>query len=784
MVAPAPPRVLDTTSGIAGAYAALLLHQAGADVVRRSTAGDDPQLPDGSPLAAYLRQGQRRVAATDDPPASALGADVLLATPSAADRDVLVAIREADPGVVVVAITPYGLEGPYADRPASDLTLQADSGALAIRGNAGEEPIQMGGRTIQWLAGAYAAAAASAMWRGRRSGGSGALVDLSLAEVANTGAANFMDVFLAVEFGIDGEPVTPPRVFETPSIERTADGWVGFNTNAPHQVTAFLRMMGRDDLADSGEWMMAASRIERIDEWQAMVTEWTSARTTDEIVAAAVAHHVPVAPVADGRSVAELDHVVARRSLAPQPGGRAVVPRRPWRFDGELPPGPDPVPDVDDVGPADRPVWVEREAEPPPGPDAPPGSSRPRPLEGLRVLDLTTWWAGPAATGLLAALGADVVHIEGPDRMDGVRLVGMMFADRPQWWERSPFFLAVDVDKRDLAVDLLSARGRALMLDLVREVDVVVENSTPHVLDKLDLGWEVVHATNPAAILVRMPAFGLDGPWRERPGFAQNIEQASGLAWLTGQADDQPRIQRGPCDPNGGAHAAIALLAALDRRDDTGLGSLVEVALFDAALALASEAIVEWSANGVLLGRDGNRSPFAAPQGVYRAEGDDAWLALSVETDGQWRALAAVVGRDDLESDPALADHDGRRADHDRLDGALAEWVAARDLDAAVELLVEAGVPAAPARDPRLTYRHPQFRARGYQQLVDHPVIGPLPVPTLPFRVDGIDRWVRRPAPTFGQHNDDVLSDLLGLTPTELASLRADGTIADRPTNV
>ena len=266
-------------------------------------------------------------------------------------------------------------------------------------------------------------------------------------------------------------------------------------------MTAFLRMMGRDDLADSGEWMMAASRIERIDEWQAMVTAWTSARTTDEIVAEAVAHHVPVAPVTDGRSVAELDHVVARRTPgAPARGRHRVRPRRPWRFDGEPPPDPDPVPDVDDVGPADRPVWAERSAEPPPHPGAPAGSGRPRPLDGLRVLDLTTWWAGPAATGLLAALGADVVHIEGPDRMDGVRLVGMMFADRPQWWERSPFFLAVDVDKRDLAVDLLSDRGRALMLALVREVDVVVENATPHVLDKLDLGWEVVHEANPTAI--------------------------------------------------------------------------------------------------------------------------------------------------------------------------------------------------------------------------------------------------------------------------------------------
>src|SRR5262249_27993019 len=164
-------------------------------------------------------------------------------------------------------------------------------GALAVRGVAGEEPLQMGGRTEEWLAGAYGAAVALAYWHGRRAGGDGALVDVSLAEVAYVGAANFMDVFLAVEQGPDFEASGPvPRSFETPSIERTADGWVGFNTNAPHQITGFLRMIGRDDLADSGEFMMVSSRLSRRDEWQAMVTAWTSTRTTAEIIDAAVAH--------------------------------------------------------------------------------------------------------------------------------------------------------------------------------------------------------------------------------------------------------------------------------------------------------------------------------------------------------------------------------------------------------------------------------------------------------------------------------------------------------------
>jgi crotonobetainyl-CoA:carnitine CoA-transferase CaiB-like acyl-CoA transferase len=674
---------------------------------------------------------------------------------------------------VVVAITPFGLDGPYAGRPASDLTLQAESGALAVRGRAFEEPVQMGGRTALWLAGAYAAAAALAYWRRRRDGGPGAFVDLSLAEVANLGASNFMDVFFAVGPSVDAEPQGSPRSFETPSIERSADGWVGFNTNAPHQIDGFLRMLGRDDLADSGELMMVAQRLARADEFQAMVTEWTSARTTAEIIERAVERNVPVAPVCNGRTVAEVDHVVARRGLAPLPGTGAVVPRRPWRFDGEVPPDPEAAPDR--AGAASAVTWPDRAPLPEPG-----AANGAGPLAGLRVLDLTAWWAGPAATGLLAALGADVVHVEGPARMDGMRTVGMMWGSRPEWWELSPFFLAVNTNKRDVAIDIGTERGVRLVRDLARRADIVVENFTPKVLEKIGLGWETLHADDPTTILVRMPAFGLDGPWRDRPGFAQNIEQASGLAWITGHVDDQPRIQRGPCDPNGGVHAVIALLAALDRRAETGRGSLVEVALFDAALGLAAEPIVRWSADGELMERMGNRAEHDAPQGVYRAAGADGWLALTVADDDQWRSLCGVLGRDDLAADPRFATAAGRHEHHDELDRVIGGWTATRDPHDAAAGLAAAGIPAGAATDPRLTARHPQFRARGYHEMVEHRVAGSLPLPTVPFRVDGVERWTRTPAPCFAQHADEVLEEL-GLDADARAALRADGTIADRP---
>ena len=203
--------------------------------------------------------------------------------------------------------------------------------------------------------------------------------------------------------------------------------------------------------------------------------------------------------------------------------------------------------------------------------------------------------------------------------------------------------------------------------------------------------------------------------------------------------------------------------------------------MFEAALAIAAEPILEWSAYGNLIGRQGNRSAHAAPQGLYACAGEDSWLAVSVETGEQWGALAEAIGRDDLRDDARLQSLEGRRAAHESLDDAITGWSRELDVEQAVELLVAVGVPAAVTRDPRLVARHPQFVARRFHEVVDHTVVGRVPVPTLPFRVDGVDHWIATPAPTFGEHNDEVLGSTLGLSDEEITELRASGTIAERP---
>ena len=777
MVEPVPARVLDSTTGIAGAYGALLLHQAGADVVRAARDGDDPQLPIGSPLYRYLRQGQAVVQLDGASPGDA-GADIWLATPTPDERDDLNDVAAQQPGLVIVAITPYGLEGPYRDRPASDLTLQADSGALAVRGQAGEEPIQMGGRTVEWLAGAFAAATALAQWRGRRAGGPGAVVDISLAEVANVGAANFMDVFHAIEPGVDAEPSTPPRLYETPSIEKTSDGWVGFNTNAPHQIDGFLRMMGRDDLADSGEWSYSGTRISRIAEWQPLVTAWTSARTSDEIIEAALAHNVPVAPVCDGRAVVQLDHVVERESLIAEPGGQFRMPRRAWRIDNDRGPDPEPAADPADA-PHGLPHWTERRTEIPGAGTATPVG---KPLTGLRVLDLTAWWAGPSATALLAAFGADVIHVEGPGRMDGMRMVGLTFSGKEEWWERSPFFMTINVNKRDLVLDITSPRGREVVLDLIKQVDVVVENFTPRVLDKLDLAWDAVHAANPHAIQVRMPAFGLDGPWRERPGFAQNIEQATepGLG-------DGPRRRPAahPARPvrserraaRGHRPACRARHPRPHGRGEPGRGVAVRRR---ASARVGSDHRVDRERERARARRQPQRARRTSGRLPVRRAG---CMARGVGPDGRRVAGARRRDRSNGPGRGSGVGHPRRPSRRARPDRRSAQCVGS---GAGPCERGRAARCRRVSRPRRRAIHASRFATRSSRRVAStrsstNRSTGSLPIPTQPFRVRGVDEWVRSPAPQFGQHTDEVLIELLGLSDAALADLRADGTIADRP---
>lgn len=766
-------RLVDLSNGIAGAYLTRLFVDAGAEAIRVEPADGSPlrrraasEVPDGGtgPLFAFLAAGTRSCVGDLGAPnieellASATVAVVDGTIPSADAR----AIVDRHPHLVLASIRPYGLTGPWADRAVGDLLLQADAGSVLCRGHISQVPFAAGGEIFEWTAASYAAPATLAAVDRARRCGVGDVVDVSIAEVTAISASTFTD--LSVQMSGRDDP--PLRSVEVPSVEPASDGWVGFNTNTRQQFESFCLMMERPDLMES-EWADLRQRTARIDEWNEIVRGWTTRHTVDEIVERASDLRVPVARVNDGAGVVSEPHLVDREFFVERNGG--LMPRPPRIIAGERPPTPGPVPTVGELDVSDLP--------PPPEPRRFDGPVDPsvRPLEGVRVLDLTSWWAGPSATQLLAALGADVIHVESTRHPDGMRLTGMMFG-APDWWEWGHMFVAANNDKRGLTLDLASSTGRDLLLRLVDTADLLVENFSPRVIEQFDLGWDVIHARNPRTVMVRMPAFGLSGPWRERVGFAQTMEQMSGMAWLTGHPDDQPRIMRGPCDPIAGMHGAFAALLGLRRRSVSGAGVLVESPMVEAAINCSAEMIVEWSTAGVELVRLGNRSRFAAPQGVYRGVNDETWLALSVETDEQWSSLAGVLG-----IDPDTApDLETRRGRHDEIDEDIVAWVGGRPVHDAVVALTDAGVPSIECRNHGMLRFHPQFEARGFFEEVAHPAIGTHLMPGQPYRLRGIDRWVRSPTPTLGQHNHEILATL-GLSDAEIAALDAAGEIGTEP---
>jgi crotonobetainyl-CoA:carnitine CoA-transferase CaiB-like acyl-CoA transferase len=816
------------TTEIAGPYATKLLADAGADVVKVEPPEGDPlrrwsasgatiRPDEDGALFRFLNTSKRSIVIDCRAPAGrgavldlVRGADLVLESLGAGVIEALglgpKAFLRANPRVALVSISSFGRGGPWSERVATEFTLQAWCGSTASRGTLDRPPVSAGGRLGEWMGGAFAALGAVTALRHARQTGHGEHLDLSLLEVmCMTMAPN-----LALYESLAGRPNPISRSLEIPSIEPARDGFVGFCTITAQQWRDFLVLIDRPDLVDDADLAHWLGRTLRVEEVNRLIHAWTRERTVDEIIERASQLRIPVAPIGTGATVSGFDHFVARGSFVANPGGGFVQPRPPYRLSaaplrpleraprlgehaGDLSMHERGTGGAHEIGSA-RAVGGSTQGAPTPS-DSAVGHTRldrtPRgdgarheslPLAGLRIIDFTAFWAGPFATHFLATMGAEVIKIESIQRPDGMRFASTQPPSADRWWEWGALFQATNLGKRSVTLDLNRPRGRELAIELIKRSDAVVENFSPRVMDNLGIEYTALARTHPGLIMVRMPAFGLDGPWRDRVGFAQTMEQISGMAWITGFADRAPIIPRGPCDPLAGIHAAFALLLALEHRRRTGEGQLVEVTMVEAALNAAAELVVEHSAYGALLSRDGNRGPLAAPQNVYACRGDERWLALAIVTDDHWRALCALLGDPSWASAPELSTGAGRRAAHALIDRELATWLAERDRDATVGEMLERGIPAAPVLSARESERNPQLLARGFFQAVGHPVVGTHFHTGLPLRDPVCGRsWYSRPAPTLGQHSRQVLREILALSESELDELEATQVIGERP---
>lgn len=786
--------VVDLSSGIAGAYATKILADGGADVIKVEAPEGDPlrrwsasgaQIDPGEDgaLFTFLSGGKRSAVVSPDDSRLldrlVAAADAVIWSPESPVAQSLAPedLFRRHPHLIVTTITPFGLDGPWSGRAATEFTLQAWSGgAIGIgRGVQDRAPVSIGGQVGEWLAGAYAAAMTLAFRARAIRDGHGELVDLSALEAQVLGLTYYPVTY----FEMLGRPWRDARRPTVPGVAEAADGLVALGCGTAQQWWDLCAMSGHD------EWIDETSEL-TITEQAALHAEelyaWVRDQNVDDVRDLASAFRIPNSPVGNGENVTAMDHFVQRQAFVRNPQRGFTQPAPPYRLSGAALREAAPAPRLGEHTEEVRAMELLPHA----APAGVPRGDR-LPFSGLRVLDMTTFWAGPSCTHPLGMLGAEVIHLESTPRPDGTRLIAGIPASVEQWWERSPIFSALNTNKKSLTLDFQTEQGRDLLRRLIATCDVVVENFTPRVIEQIGLDFESLRELREDIIMVRMPGFGLDGPWRDNPAFAYIIEDASGLSWLTGYPDRAPFEPYSIGDPNAGVHALSALMLALEHRRRTGQGVLVEAAMVDAALNVAAEQVIEYSAYGTLLQRDGNRGPAAAPQNIYRsAEIDefgraDSWVAIAVSTDAQWAALRSVLGEPDWAMDPTLDTADGRRASHDLIDEELAAWCLPRSGDEIVETLWPAGVPVAKVMQPHRQLELPQLRFRRFFEHVGHPVNSPAPHSTLPVSLaDGPRALHRQPAPLLGEHNYELLAEL-GLSDDEITALAEDGVIGTEP---
>jgi crotonobetainyl-CoA:carnitine CoA-transferase CaiB-like acyl-CoA transferase len=402
----------------------------------------------------------------------------------------------------------------------------------------------------------------------------------------------------------------------------------------------------------------------------------------------------------------------------------------------------------------------------------------------IRVLDISMGWAGPLVGQMFAEMGAEVIKVEDTHHFDWWRGSLSMAPPEMEPIERAAVFNTANRGKRGVTLDLASARGIEILKRLIEVCDILVENFSPGVMDRLGLGYESVSAINPRLIMISMPSFGSDGPECNARGYGNTVEAMAGVTGLTGYHDGNGQrytLSNALGDPVGGLHGVFALMVALRERERTGRGQLIELAQVESLIPFVGEAILEYQFTGKVPAARGNRHREHAPHGIYRCAGDDNWIALACETDDQWRSLASALGIERIADDSRFAGASARKANEDALDAELSRALASLNADDCVTRLCEAGVLAAPVNPASAVMADPQIQSREYFVAIDRAVVGTHLYPGAVARIPDTPLRADTPAPLLGEHNRQVFAELLSMTDDEISELERIGVIGSSP---
>lgn len=755
--------ILEVGRNPALGYATRLYAQLGAHVTRVQDASDPPA---HEAMDVYLQAHQERVTYghTGGPGLPAVlrarlpGTHLLFCEPAPAAGCDPSAIAAEFPHLVVVSVTPFGLDAPV--EVADDLTLQA-LGAISIGiGLPDRPPLKLPGNQTAFQAGLSAAIAALGVVISRQ----GALIDVAAADVWASFYAG-VDVALA-HFGRHRRTRAGQRAAGQPyprTIYRCRDGYFAIQCGESRHWRSLLEMIGQAQLADHPFFAnrFVANDVHG-DACDAFIEPWFRQRTKAEILNECLAHTIPGAPVYDIPEVMSHPHLVERGFFTD-----VEVAGRRLRLPG--PPYADFARGADTGSQAgERPVSGDLNA-------TAVGDKR-KPLSGVRVVDFGWVWAGAVPGHVLADLGAEVIKIESAHPLDYMRQ-GRPIVGTAKDPEQNPMFANVNRGKLSMRIKLDHPAARQVLLDLIAVSDVVIENFSPGVMRKFGLTDEAVRQVRPDIVMCSMSAVGQTGPLRGIRTYATMIAGLAGLdAQVSYPGERVLGSQSSYADPNASLHAVFAILAALWRRQRKGVGASIDLSQWEAAVAVMGEYIVRQGLDPHAPQHSSAAPPSdRAPYGHYPVSGRDEWIAIAVSTDAQWRALGKVLGSPSWMAEGAYSGTAGRIAARERLDEQLRRETRGHAGLVLAYQLRAAGVPAAPLLRAEEIAANEQFVRRRLFEAVEHPILGALPVYRLPWHVDGKPLPITRRAPLLGEHQLHVMKGVLGYSDARVDALAAAG---------
>ncbi len=702
---------------------------------------------------------------------------------------------QANSRLVYVAITPFGQDGPYANFAATDLTLSAIGGQMALQGDPGRPPVRITVPQV-WLHAASEAAVAAL---------------IAYARVLRTGEAELVDVSAqaAVVWTMMQAMVAPAiqgwdfkragsmlqlGTMSLPLVYECADGYVVILSNGANAAKA-VHWFVEDGLVpkewvDDEDWLTYDIRLlqgqplrHSVVELFDVVRRFARLHSKEEMLERGLKEGVTIAPVNTVADLARFRHLEERGYwlTAPLPNGReARVPgviarltRTPLSVRRWAPKLGEHNQEVLGASP-------DSTARKAPAPLPPDDAKRSEglPFSGLKVADFTWLMAGPVATKYLADHGATVVRVETEGRPDRCRAMGP-YKDGKPGTDRSQFFGELNTSKLGVTLDLKNPAGLAVARRLVAWADVCVENFTPGTMADLGLGYEALRSLNPSIVMASTCLMGQTGPAAAFGGFGYHGAAISGFFEITGWPDLPPD---GPwsayTDVVAPRFLAAAIMAALDHRRRTGQGQYIDFSQMELGLAFLAPQLIDYNVSGRVATRAGNRSETAAPHGVYPCDGDDRWCAIAVESDEQWEALRRAMGDPAWARDKRFGTAAGRLRYEDEIDDHLAEWTKSRPERDVMLPLQSSGVPAGVVQRSSDLLQDPQLEHRRFFRYMDHQEMGNIPYSGHQFLIRGYDNGPRFPAPLFGQHNEYVMREVLGMKDEEITEVLAAGAIA------